>query len=103
MKFYDVADYIPRTDRERLGVSDLPNNMLFRPGRDGLHIMAVLTEEFRAPRKGEWFLSGAIPMAFRAPNDLPLTSEYRIMELVVVETKTTVTHHVVRKSEEFQS
>lgn len=32
--------------------------------------------EFRPPRKGEFYLSGAIPCAYRAPNDL-LTS-YRI-------------------------
>lgn len=24
----------------------------------------------RPPRKGEWYLSGAIPMAYKAPNDL---------------------------------
>ena len=28
------------------------------------------SEEFRAPRKGEWFLSGAKPGAYKAPNDL---------------------------------
>ena len=28
------------------------------------------TGEFRAPRKGEYYLSGAIIMAYRAPNDL---------------------------------
>lgn len=30
----------------------------------------VATGEFRAPRKGEWYLSGAIIEAYRAPNDL---------------------------------
>jgi hypothetical protein len=28
------------------------------------------TGEMRAPKKGEWYLSGAIPTAYRAPNDL---------------------------------
>lgn len=33
---------------------------------------------FRAPKKGEWYLSGAIVDAYQAPNDL--TSEYQIVE-----------------------
>ena len=28
----------------------------------------------RCPKKGEWYISGAIPAAYRAPNDL--SSEY---------------------------
>jgi len=28
------------------------------------------TGEFRPPKKGEWFISGAIPEAYQAPNDL---------------------------------
>jgi hypothetical protein len=97
MKFYEVCDIIPLEDLERLGIADLPSNMLFRPGRDGLHVMAALTGEFRAPRKGEWYLSGAVPVAYRSPSDLSHT--YRIMELVVVDTKTTVTHRIVRSLE----
>lgn len=30
----------------------------------------TVTGEFRAPKKGEWYLSGAIPTVYRAPNDL---------------------------------
>ena len=33
--------------------------------------------EFRAPKKGEYYLSGAIPCAYRAPNDL--TQVYHIL------------------------
>ena len=32
--------------------------------------------EFGFPKKGEWYLSGAIPEAYEAPNDL--TTEYFI-------------------------
>lgn len=32
----------------------------------------------RAPKKGEWYLSGAIVEAYQAPNDL--TDEYTIVE-----------------------
>lgn len=38
------------------------------------------TGEHRAPRAGEWFLSGAIVEAYRASNDLMM--EYHIAELV---------------------
>lgn len=34
------------------------------------HQVAVTTGEFRPPRKGEWYISGAIPEAYLAPNDL---------------------------------
>ncbi len=43
---------------------------------------AVLTGEKRAPKKGEWYLSGAIPEAYRAPNDL--STAYHILALVKV-------------------
>lgn len=36
---------------------------------------------FRKPIKGEYFVSGAIPEAYRAPNDLPY--EYLIVERLV--------------------
>lgn len=45
------------------------------------------TGEFRPPRKGEWYLSGAIPGAWQAPNDL--TTAYHILREVKV-TVTTV-------------
>ena len=35
------------------------------------------TGEFRAPKKGEYYLSGAIPQAYRALNDL--TQVYHIL------------------------
>lgn len=41
---------------------------------------AVATGDFRRPRKGEWYISGAIPAAYRAPNDL--STPYHIAEAV---------------------
>ena len=35
---------------------------------------------FRAPKKGEWYLSGAIVEAYQAPNDLSM--EFQIVEKV---------------------
>jgi len=43
-------------------------------------VYAVMTGERRAPRKGEWFISGAIPEAYYAVNDL--SQVYPIAKLV---------------------
>jgi hypothetical protein len=51
------------------------------------HIAAVPACQFRPPRKGEWYLSGAIPMAYKAPNDLD--TSYAILYLARIETVTT--------------
>lgn len=50
------------------------------------HFKAVMIGRIRPPKKGEWYLSGAIPAAYRAPNDL--TGSFHIMRLVRVHTKT---------------
>lgn len=42
----------------------------------------VDTGEFRAPKKGEWFLSGAVPEVYCAPNDLSM--KYHIMKEHIV-------------------
>ena len=44
-------------------------------------IAAALTREYRRPKKGEWYLSGAVPQAWRAPNDLK--TEFNILTLVL--------------------
>ena len=43
-------------------------------------IKAINSGVFRKPRKGEWFLSDAIPEAYRAPNDL--SQKYFIANLI---------------------
>jgi len=50
--------------------------------------MAVKTGEKRKPLKGEWFISGAIPEAYKAPNDL--SQEYFIAKIVEVEKVQTI-------------
>jgi len=47
-------------------------------GLKGLHAYRVVGK--RPPRKGEFYLSGAIPAAYKAPNDL--TSTYVVVERV---------------------
>jgi len=56
---------------------------------EGMHLeeragsFAVKTNEFRAPKKGEYYLSGAVPFAYKAPNDL--STKYRIMKIKIGE------------------
>lgn len=62
-----------------------------RVGRDASLISLRVRSRLRArwtglvrpPRKGEWYLSGALVEAYHAPNDL--TATYPIAELVEVE------------------
>lgn len=42
----------------------------------------------RAPKKGEWYLSGAIIEAYQAPNDL--TTEYMVVEKVARAVRRTI-------------
>ena len=56
------------------------------PGRHP-QIRAIKIPGFRAPKKGEWYLSGAVTAAYRAKNDL--TTEFHIARLVVVKSVTT--------------
>lgn len=44
------------------------------------HTRARYAGEFRPPRSGEWYLSGAIVEAYRAPNDL--STPFHIATLV---------------------
>jgi hypothetical protein len=37
------------------------------------HIAAVWNGEKRWPKKGEWYLSGAVVTAYKAPNDLNMS------------------------------
>ena len=45
-------------------------------------VMATPTGEFREPKKGEWFLSGAVIEAYQAESDA--TTKYYIARLVRV-------------------
>jgi hypothetical protein len=45
------------------------------------HLRCVATGEFRAPKKGEWYLSGAIIAGYKAPSDL--SYPFHIAKLVV--------------------
>ena len=71
MKTYPLADRIP--------YANIQNQ---------INIRAVMAGEFRCPKKGEWYLSGAMVEAYRAPNDL--WTGYHIAKLVRVKINTII-------------
>ena len=82
MTTYPLRDRLTREDCERLGVEGggPGNGYRARKGGHWITARAVRTEEFRSPQAGEWFLSGAVPEAYRA--NRPLCGTYRIARLV---------------------
>jgi len=76
---YPLGDPLSREEQDRFGLQGQP---YFRTAT----IRAVWTGEKRPPKKGEWYLSGGIIYAYRAPNDF--TTEYYIARLVMTKTTT---------------
>ena len=68
-KLYPLLDYHPERKHAVSGVIK---------GQ----VMAKYSGEKRCPKKGEWYLSGAIIGAYKAPNDL--STPYHIAKLVRV-------------------
>ena len=84
MKTYPLAGRPNRDDYEKLGL-DKPNPMRWwLCKKDGVHVhvRATTIGEKRPPRAGEWYLSGAVPEAYRTENNL--STPYCIMRLVCV-------------------
>ena len=77
-KLYPLGDGLSSEERKFFGVT--LNDVWAKD------ISAVRTAFHRCPKKGEWYLSGAIPTAYKAPNDF--STEYRIAKLVKTETVT---------------
>lgn len=83
-KFYPLADRLSTADRRKL---KLPLGLVLPPSA----VHAVFTGQKRPPRAGEWYLSGAIVEAYRAPSNF--TTSYHIARLV--KTRTVVTTEIV--------
>ena len=81
-KLYKLLDYHPE---RKWGSNGIVNG----------NVMAIGSKQFRCPKKGEWYLSGAIPGAYKAPNDL--NTKYWIATLVKI---TEVTEIIEYKLEE---
>lgn len=82
-KLFEVVDMPNVEEMKDLG---LPTHFNSRYGHR--NVRAEWTGEKRPPKKGEWYISGAIPQAYRAPNDLSF--DYYIARLVRVRVKTIV-------------
>lgn len=63
MKTYPIAEQLNRKECEALGLA-----YPFKGGGQWF-IRVFRTGEFRNPKAGEWYLSGAIPEGWRACND----------------------------------
>lgn len=90
-KFYPVMERVPFEDRERLNLpakSEDGVQRIYAPiagmGVNGVHAVWDGNPP-RCPKKGEWYLSGAVIEAYRAPNDL--STPYYIANLVRTKTE----------------
>jgi len=63
MKYYMLSDNLNQSERDRFGISIKDSFAISRRTIDGIIVRAVKTDSFRAPRKGEWYLSGSTPTA----------------------------------------
>lgn len=80
-KFYPLSDWPNEAERKQY-------NLTLPIRRDSAHAVWDGSPR-RCPKKGEWYLSGSIIEAYRAPNDL--STPYHIAFLVATVTKTVIT------------
>lgn len=70
---FPIADRPTVSERKKFGLE------IMQPFNN---LRAVWTGEKRTPKKGEWYLSGAIVEAYKAPNDL--STVFHIAKLVKI-------------------
>ncbi len=75
--FYELGDELNTKEAVALKTA------CYNPSRE---IKAVSTGVSRNPRKGEWYLSGAIPTAYKAFRDISVP--YHICKIIKTETVT---------------
>ncbi len=92
MRTWRLGDTPLRSESDALGCEHRIVLSYASGPRDGRFVRAITTGEKRPPKQGEYYLSGAIPVAYRAPNDLG--SAYMICRLVAVK-RSTITHEFV--------
>lgn len=94
MKIYPTGDTISNDDLISIGVKPLniDRRLSLTYGKgvlvaDGklIKMGVIKTDEYRNVKKNEWYISGAIPTAYRAPNDLGM--KFRIGKLIKYEEK----------------
>ena len=89
VRFYKLVDAPNEADMVKLGFRSY-----HEARKKGYEVVSVATASKRAPKKGEWFLSGAIPEGYKARNDMSGTQQ--ILRLTLLREQT-VFHLVLRK------
>jgi hypothetical protein len=91
-KLYPLSDFAPSAVRKKFGFTSFLSQRT--PTKE---LMAVMTGEKRSPKKGEWYISGALPAGYRAKHDLGMI--FHIARLVLVEKKTIQTFTIIDEEE----
>lgn len=86
-KYYPVADHVSYEERKSLGLP--PEATATQRVAANRLIHAKRANDYRLVLPGEWYLSGAIPAAYKYPNTAmtPTTTPYHIMKLCLVQTE----------------
>jgi len=91
-QYFLLGDLATLSEREQIGIT---GKNTFTAGKylksNGINIRAKVTGEYREPRKGEWYISGARPQAYKAPNDLNTKFMVAVLVKVDIKTKTIIT------------
>lgn len=95
-RLYPVGDSLNFEERKALNIDIGSSVFLHSIGTHPKGVAVIRTGVFRCPKKGEWYISGAIPAGYRAPNDL--STMFHIGRLVKVKTTTTIVHEVVNEA-----
>lgn len=78
-QFYPVRDRLSVDEVKALGLLSTESWKFHEDVR------AIVTDEFREVKKGEWYLSGAVPEAYKAQGDS--LTKFRICRLVRIRTR----------------
>jgi hypothetical protein len=94
--FYPVIDRIPLEVYQQLGFERRPDERVWQSPSGILigkfrviKVQGIMTGEYRNPRAGEWYLSGAIPEVYLAKVDL--STPFHICQLVLTKTESVTT------------
>lgn len=92
---YPLGDSLTFEERAKFGIGVSQEALqAMRENKIEMRAVLVAPREFRRVRKGEWYLSGAIPSAYRAANDLEC--KYYICRLVKTQTVVTTVVNVIQ-------
>jgi hypothetical protein len=88
-QFY-VGDHVTNKEMKSLGIDTQGMKIEEKMRIARQNIFGVPTGEFRPPRAGEWYISGAIPLAYRAAGNFSI--KFHIAKLVILRKIVTETY-----------